>query len=318
MSKTSTPIIEVYNLTRKFGKLKAVDHLTFDSREGEIFGILGPNGAGKTTTLRLLASLILPSEGSANIGGYNITTESLKVRERVGILTENPSLYERLTAYENMDFFAEAYGLSNAREKKERIRELLEFFQLWERRYNKVATFSKGMKQKLAIARTLIHKPPILFLDEPTASLDPESSKNIRELIATLSKNERHTVLLSTHRLEDAEKLCSRVMIINHGKRVFVGTPNELQDNMTAPPKLHIALTKVTQKVVNTLKADKHVRDIIVDEAAASLLITIDDAPIVTPEIIKKLVYAGGLILSVSLLRPSLEEAYLKLVTEEQ
>ncbi|OYT64666.1 multidrug ABC transporter ATP-binding protein, partial [Candidatus Bathyarchaeota archaeon ex4484_205] len=185
--------VEAKNLTKRFGSLTAVDHLNFRVRRGEIFGILGPNGAGKTTTIRMLACLISPSEGSARVGEYDISKEPLKVRKIVGILTENPCLYERLTAYENMDFFGEAYGISDRRERKMRIRELLEFFGLWERRNDKVATFSRGMKQKLAIARALIHHPPILFLDEPTSNLDPESSKEVRELIERLSRSENST-----------------------------------------------------------------------------------------------------------------------------
>jgi len=198
--------IEAEGLTKTFDSLTAVDHLSLDVREGEVFGVLGPNGAGKTTTIRMLACLILPSEGSAKVGGYDIKRDSLKVRQIVGILTENPSLYERLTAFENLDFFAEAYGLSNIQEKENRIKELLEFFELWERRNDKVATFSKGMKQKLAIARALVHKPPVLFLDEPTAGLDPEASREVRDLMERLSRHEKHTILICTHRLEDAEK----------------------------------------------------------------------------------------------------------------
>ena len=198
-------IVDVEDLTKTFGSHVAVDHLNFKVEEGEVFGLLGPNGAGKTTTVRMLACLISASGGSAKVGGYKIAEKPLEVRQTVGILTESPSLYERLTAYENMDFFAEAYGISNPKEKANRIRELLEFFDLWERRNDKVAGFSKRMKQKLAIARALVHDPPVLFLDEPTASLDPEAAKEVRDLIEMLSRREKHTVLLCTHHLEDAE-----------------------------------------------------------------------------------------------------------------
>ena len=198
--------IEIEGLTKSFNSLVAVDHLTFKVEGGQVFGLLGPNGAGKTTTIRMLACLISPSEGSATVSGYKIDENPLAVRQTVGILTENPSLYEKLTALENMDFFAEAYNVSEPQEKAKRIRELLDFFDLWERRNDIVATFSKGMKQKLAIARALVHKPPILFLDEPTAGLDPESAKEVRDLIKMLSRREKHTILLYTHRLEDAER----------------------------------------------------------------------------------------------------------------
>jgi ABC-2 type transport system ATP-binding protein len=161
-------------LTRKFNSFTAVQNLSLEIEEGEVFGLLGPNGAGKTTTLRMLAALISPTEGSATVAGFDVRRYPSKVRQNVGILTENPSLYERLSAFENMDFFAEAYGVTDSIERHRRIREALEFLSLWNRRNDKVATFSKGMKQKLAIARTTVHKPKILFLDEPTAGLDPE------------------------------------------------------------------------------------------------------------------------------------------------
>jgi len=311
------PSIEAEGLTRKFGSLTAVDHLSFGVMEGEVFGLLGPNGAGKTTTVRMLACLISPSRGSAKVGGYDISRDSLKVRQIVGILTENPSLYERLTAYENMDFFAEAYGLSDVQEKRNRIKELLEFFELWERRNDKVATFSRGMKQKLAIARALVHNPPILFLDEPTSGLDPESSKVIRDLMKRLSQRKKHTILLCTHRLEDAEKLCSRVMIINKGKNIIVGTPDELRDRIAGQHALQVTLKKLNQKIIEALKELKQVREVNVDNSTSQLIITLDDVKSATPEVVRSIVYTGGMVLSVNVLHPSLEEAYLKLVKEE-
>ena len=311
-------IIEVKGLTRSFGSLTAADHLSFEVEEGEVFGLLGPNGAGKTTTVRMLACLISPSEGSARVGGYDIAQDSLKVREIVGILTENPSLYERLTAYENMDFFAEAYGLSDVHERRNRIRKLLEFFELWDRRNDKAATFSKGMKQKLAVARALVHKPPVLFLDEPTSGLDPESSKEVRDLMERLSRREKHTILLCTHRLEDAERLCSRVMIINRGKSVVVGTPDELRDRIAGQPILQVALKKLNQKIVDSVREVNHVLKVDANDTASRLMVTLDDAESATPEVVRSIVHAGGMILSVNTLRPSLEEAYLKLVKEEQ
>jgi len=310
-------IIEAFGLTKQFGSLIAVDDLSFDVVEGSIFGILGPNGAGKTTTIRILASLISPSEGSAKVGGYDVKKESIKVREIVGILTENPSLYERLTAYENLDFFAEAYGLSRFEERRERIRQLLEFFDLWERRNDKVATYSKGMKQKLAIARALVHNPPILFLDEPTSALDPESAKGIRDLIQALSEHEKHTILLCTHRLEDAEKLCNMVMIMNKGRRSIVGSPEELQNRIAGEPTLQIALREINAKIIEALKNIEQVRRFSVDQKTAKLEIIVDDIESSTPEIVKGTVDAGGEILSVNSMKPSLEEAYLKLVKEK-
>lgn len=311
-------IIEVENLTKKFGSLIAVDHLSFKIGEGEVYGILGPNGAGKTTTIRMLAGLISSSSGFAKVKGYLINRDSIKIRETVGILTENPGLYERLTAIENMEFFAEAYGLSNIQQRLKRVQELLNFFGLWERRNDKVGTFSKGMKQKLAIARAIVHKPPILFLDEPTSGLDPESSKEVRDLISELSFHEKCTILLCTHHLEDAEKLCSRVMIINKGKNVVAGTPDELRNKLSGTPKVEVTLKKITSALIEATKKVVQVKKVDVDYINSRLIITLENTQSTIPEIVKSLVHADGLILGVNIIRLSLEEAYLKLIKEEK
>ena len=311
------PSVEAEGLTKSFGPLVAVDHLDLNVNEGEVFGMLGPNGAGKTTTLRILACLISPSEGCARVGGYDIAKEPLKVRGVVGILTENPSLYERLTAYENMDFFAEAYGLSNLQMRQQAIRELLEFFELWDRRNDKVAILSKGMKQKLAIARALVHDPPILFLDEPTAGLDPESSKAIRDLIRQLSLQRKHAILLCTHRLEDAEKLCRRVMIIKKGRVIALGTPQELGEKIAGRPVLEVRLREINQKIIQAVRGLPGVSGAEADGSEARLIMAVDDVDSTTPEVIRSIVYAGGMILSVNSLHPSLEEVYLKLIKGE-
>ncbi len=205
--------------------------------------------------------------------GYDIHREPLKVRQSVGILTENPSLYERLTAYENMDFFAQAYGISDAAERQNRIQELLEFFHLWERRNDKVAGFSKGMKQKLAIVRATVHRPPVLFLDEPTAGLDPEAAKEIRDLMAELSQHEKCTILLSTHHLEDAEKLCRRVMIMNKGICLLIGTPDELREKISPRPVIQVGLVQVTPKIVAAVKDSSHTKEVDVKQDEGTLFI---------------------------------------------
>ena len=308
------PRIEADALTKRFGSLTAVDRLSFEVKEGEVFGLLGPNGAGKTTTVRMLACLILPSEGSGRVGGHDIIKDSMKIREIVGILTENPSLYDRLTPYENMSFFAQAYGLSDQQQRRSRIRELLDFFNLWERRNDKVGTFSKGMKQKLAIARTLVHEPPILLLDEPTSGLDPESAKEIRDLISGLSQRENHTILLCTHHLGDAERLCSRIMIINRGSRIIIGTPQELRNRTSNKTAIEIILKVYDLRLVRAVEEVEQVSEVTVDKSRGRLVITAEDPDNSTPEIVRRIVYSGGEILSVSIAQPSLEEAYLKFV----
>jgi len=308
--------ITVDGLTRRFGDLIAVDHLSFDVKEGEIFGMLGPNGAGKTTTIRMLACLISPSEGSAIIEGHDIVSDSIKIRQIVGILTETQSLYERLTVYENMAFFSEAYGVSNTDHRRERIGELLEFFDLWERRGHPVGTLSRGMKQKLAMARALVHNPSVLFLDEPTVGLDPEASRMIRDLIQKLSQHQKCTVLLCTHRLEDAERLCSRVMIVNRGRNMITGTPQELGERIAGRRTLEITLRELSESVIEAVRASRHVEAVDVNNLESKLLVTADDLDSITPEIVKDLVSAGGLITGVNITRPSLEDAYLSLIRE--
>ncbi|XHH10417.1 MAG: ABC transporter ATP-binding protein [Candidatus Bathyarchaeia archaeon] len=307
-------MIETENLTRQYGNLTAVDSVSLKIDKGEVFGFLGPNGAGKTTTIRMLACLISPTKGTATVAGYNIQKDPLKVRQSVGILTENPSLYERLTAYENMDFFAQAYGITDPAERQKRIQELLEFFNLWDRKNDKAGTFSKGMKQKLAIIRATVHRPPVLFLDEPTAGLDPESAKEIRDLMAQLSKREKCTILLSTHHLEDAEKLCNRVMMMNKGRCLLIGTPDGLREKMTTRPVIQIDLTQVTSKILQAVKANHNVKDVNTKPEEASLLIGVENPRTATPEIVRAIVEANGQILGVNTFRASLEEAYLKLI----
>jgi len=311
-------MIETVNLSRQYGGLTAVDNVTFNVGQGEVFGFLGPNGAGKTTTIRMLACLISPTHGTATVAGYNIQKNPLKVRQSVGILTENPSLYERLTAYENMDFFAQAYGISDHIERQKRIRELLEFFNLWDRRNDKAGTFSKGMKQKLAIIRATVHKPPVLFLDEPTAGLDPASAKEIRDLMAQLSIHEKCTILLCTHHLEDAEKLCSRVMLMNKGHCILIGKPDELREKTSSRPIIQIDLTQVTNNIIQALKTNPQAKEVNTKLHEASLLISVDDARVATPEIVKTIVEADGQIIGVNTFRASLEEAYLKLIKGEE
>jgi ABC-2 type transport system ATP-binding protein len=304
-------------LTRKFNYFTAVQNLNLNIEEGEVFGLLGPNGAGKTTTLRMLAALISPTEGSATVAGYDIRRDPSKVRQNVGILTENPSLYERLSAFENMDFFAEAYGITDATERHLRIREALEFLSLWNRRNDKVANYSKGMKQKLAIARTTLHKPKILFLDEPTAGLDPESSKEIRDLITQLSEREKRTILLCTHHLEDAEKLCSRVLIMNKSKPLVMGTPQELQEKTGSQPIIKIELKELNPRIIDVAKQNSQAKMVNANNQESALLINVNDPRIATPEIVYDLVKNGAQILSVNVLRPSLEDTYLKLIKEQ-
>jgi len=308
--------IQASELQKTFGSVAAVDGLSFEVKEGEVFGLLGSNGAGKTTTIRILACLLSPTGGTAKVCGFAVTDEPAKVRERVGILTENPCLYERLTAFENMDFFAKAYGVSSETERRQRIRQVLDFFELWDRRADRVAYFSKGMKQKLAIARALVHGPPVLLLDEPTASLDPKSAKEVRDTITRLSRNQGCAILLCTHHLEDAERLCNNAVIVNKGRRIAYGSPESLREKITGSPVVEVTLKKGDERVA------KSVRRIISPEAVKEdglkLLVTVDDVESTAPEIMRTIVQAGGLVLSMRVLKPSLEEVYLRLFEQDE
>ncbi|HEV2389150.1 MAG TPA: ABC transporter ATP-binding protein [Nitrososphaerales archaeon] len=208
-------MIEAQNLTRKFGDLTAVDDLTLRVDEGELFGFLGPNGAGKTTTVRMLCCLISKTSGSARVGDYEIGRQGddLKIRKIIGFVPDNVGLYDSLTAYENLDYYGILYRRTDS-QRKESNEYFLKMLGLWEKRDARSGTFSKGMKQKLAIARALVHDPKVIFMDEPTANLDPEASKGVREFILELKK-EKKSIFLNTHNLDEAERICDRIGIMN-------------------------------------------------------------------------------------------------------
>src|SRR6266568_1425654 len=227
-------VIRTEKLTKRFGDLTAVDGIDLDVHEGEVFGFLGPNGAGKTTTLRLLCALIAPSSGTAEIAGFRLGREDAKIRAAVGILTEQPGLYERQSAWDNLVFYATLYGLppSVAKAQAERY---LRMMGLWERRTEAVVTFSRGMKQKMAIVRAALHEPRVLFLDEPTTGLDPDAAKTVREFIVAL-RGEGRTVFLCTHNLDEADRLCDRIAFFRH-RVLRIANPDELRAELSFPTR---------------------------------------------------------------------------------
>src|SRR5450830_1064348 len=240
-------MINVENLVKKFGSLTAVDKISFSVAEGEIFGFLGPNGAGKTTTIRMLTTLIAPTSGNVLIDDKDPKKDGYYIREIIGILTETPGMYEKNTAYDNLKFFASFYKIEESKINAN-IEKFLKMFELWDRRNDLVATFSKGMKQKLAIARALIHEPKILFLDEPTAALDPESAYMVRNFIESLHK-EKITVFLCTHNLEEAQYLCNTICIIKK-KIIRVASLFELQ-NLKDAKIFNLGLLDSPEKYIN-------------------------------------------------------------------
>ena len=220
--------IETNGLTRHFETVTAVDGLSLAVPAGTVFGFLGPNGAGKTTTIRLLLGLLAPSQGDAWVLGYDVRHQADEIRQRSGALLEDHGLYLRLSAVDNLAFYARIWGLDEA-ERNQRIRELLNHFDLWDRRQETVDGWSRGMRQKLAVARTLLHRPELVFMDEPTAGLDPVAAASLRNDLAALAQREGATIFLTTHNLAEAEKLCQQVAVIRQGRLVAVGHPDELR-----------------------------------------------------------------------------------------
>ena len=221
-------MIEIEGLTRKFGEITAVDGLTLTIGEGEVFGLIGPNGAGKTTTVRMLACLISRTAGEARIGGHSIgdPAAARKIRSLIGLMPEEAGLYPDLSAARTLDFYGRLYQVPGTL-RAERTERLLTLLRLWDRRDAPVKTFSKGMRQRLALARALIHDPPVLFLDEPTANLDPEGAKTVRDFLIEL-RNDKRTILLNTHHLEEASRVCDRVGVLAN-RLIAVGSPDELR-----------------------------------------------------------------------------------------
>ncbi len=227
--KEDTNIISVKNLTKKFKDFIAVDNISFEVKRGEIFAFLGPNGAGKSTTIKILTTLLEPTEGEIKINGINIAEDKAAVRHSFGIVFQDASLDDDLTAYENMYFHGVLYKVPKDYRDR-RIKELLEFVELWERRKDFVKTFSGGMKRRLEVARGLLHHPKILFLDEPTLGLDPQTRKHTWDYIKNINQKEEMTVFFTTHYMEEAEKIAQRIAIIDHGKIVAQGTNKELKE----------------------------------------------------------------------------------------
>jgi ABC-2 type transport system ATP-binding protein len=305
-------LIETHNLTRKFDNLTAVDNVTLHVDEGEVFGFLGPNGAGKTTTVRMLCCLIGKTSGEAKIGDYTVDNEAncLKIRKMVGFLPENVGLYDSLSAYRNLDFYGQLYEVPENK-RRENIQRLLTLLGIWERREDAVGTFSKGTKQKIAIARALIHDPQVLFLDEPTANLDPEASKTVRDFILELKK-EKRTIFLNTHNLDEAERLCDRIAILKT-KLVAVDSPKNLERSLYNR-KTIVHLDNISSTVVDSVQKLSAIKNLRISDN--KLILDIDNPEKDNPEVVRAIVQAGGNIQYITELRSTLEDVYLKLIRE--
>jgi ABC-2 type transport system ATP-binding protein len=305
--------IRTENLTRRFGAVLALDRLSLEVQRGMVFGFLGPNGAGKTTTIRLLLGLLEPSEGRAEVLGFDTQTQADEIRLRTGALLEHAGLYERLSAEDNLEFYGRIWHIPpDARQN--RIRELLSHLDLWERRKNLVGGWSRGMKQKLAIARTLLHRPELIFLDEPTAGLDPIAAAALRSDLENLAAREGVTVFLTTHNLTEAEKLCQRVGVVRQGQLVAVGSPDELRHRQGAP-RMEILGRGFTESLLASLRAHPDVAR--VEQQDKRLLIDLHEA-VDTAPLVGLVVAAGGQVEEVRRASASLEDVFLTLMEEEK
>ena len=256
-------IIVVKNLTKAFGDFVAVDNITFDMKKGEIFGLLGPNGAGKSTTIRMLSTLTRPTKGTATIGGFDVVKQDNKVRKLIGIVSEKMIMYNRLTAKENLWFFGTLFGMPKD-DLNKRIDELLELVQLTKWKKAQVGTFSTGMKQRMNIIRALLNMPQVLFLDEPTLGLDPQSTVEIREFVRKLNQEYDTTILITTHMMGEADMLCDRIGIIDHGKIVALDTSTNLKSNIAGANTtiLTLEIANLTPDLLETVRALKCVETV--------------------------------------------------------
>jgi len=302
-------MIRTVGLGRRFGALWAIRDMDLEVLRGEVLGLLGPNGAGKTTTVRLLTALIGPTEGTAIVDGADVREHPDAVRSRVGILTETPGLYEKLSATANLDFFGRLYGLDGTTRARG-IERYLRIFSLWDRRNDPAGTLSKGMKQKLAIARALLHEPAVVFLDEPTAALDPEAAYVVREAIEALRRSGR-TIVLATHNLDEAERLCDRVAFVRGGL-LRVDSPTSLRGALGERRVAVRLAQEPTPDLIVLLRGIEGVATVVTEPG--SLVISTIDPMVAIPTIVRALVAAGADILEVGERVTTLEQVYFEVM----
>jgi len=305
------PAIRLEGVTRDFGAVRAVDDLSLEVPAGIVFGFLGPNGSGKTTTIRLLLGLLEPTKGRAQVMGLDCVRQSEEIRTKSGALLEHTGLYERMTAHDNLEYYARIWQLPDS-DRKARVRELLTDAGLWDRRKDIVQGWSRGMKQKLAIARVLIHRPSMIFLDEPTAGLDPVAAAELREHLAELATREGATIFLTTHNLSEAERLCSQVAVIRKGKLLAAGKPETLRAG-DGGAKAEVIGTGFSDVLLDAMRARPEVASI--QASDGRLLIDLNGEASLAP-LVSLMVKAGADIEEVCRVRASLEEAFMTLMEE--
>jgi len=310
---TEVKAIEAEGLTKYYGDFLAVDHISFEVEQGELFGFLGPNGAGKTTTIRMLTGVSTPAEGRASIMGHDIVRESVKAKSLMGLVPDISNVYTELSAWENLVFTGQLYGIPRAR-REGRARALLKRFDLYDRRNDDVSEFSRGMRRRVCIAMALINDSKVVFLDEPTAGLDVKSVRGIRELVRTLNE-EGLTVFLTTHNIEEASQMCDRVTIINRGRIAAIDTPERLKRAMKTSQSIEVAFKEVGLEVLGDLEALPSVNE--VQKRGDKLRLLTEDPPKALKELWDFIEGRGLEPITLNTLGPSLEDAFLRLTGTE-
>jgi ABC-2 type transport system ATP-binding protein len=304
--------ITVRGLHKKYGDVHAVRGIDFEVEQGEIFSLLGPNGAGKTTTVRMLAAVLQPTSGRAQVAGFDVVTQPAQVRRRVGVLTEVPGLYERMKARAYLDFFGRLYGTPLV-ERRRRAKDLMGRLGMTEALETRIGTYSKGMKQKLAIARAMLHDPLVLLLDEPTSAMDPHSARLVRDGIAEL-RDERRAIVICTHNLAEAETLADRIAIIRRGRIIALGTPAELKRRLLGAPLMELRLSKSVDGLEPVLR-----QMVAVEQAGEDWVRYRTEAPRQSnPRLLRWLAEQGHDVVMLSQVPQSLEEVYLQVVEAEK
>lgn len=305
-------MIETHLLTKRFGSFLAVDQVSLAIEPGTIFALLGPNGAGKTTTVRMLTSILAPSAGWARVAGFDVVRQPIEVRARVGVLTEQHGLYQRMKAIEYLDFFAQLYHLPDE-QRRRRPLELMAHFGLADALGKRLGEYSKGMQQKLALARALLHDPAVLLLDEPTSAMDPQSARLVREAIRDLQRAER-TIAITTHNLNEAQALADRIAVIRHGRIIAHGTFDSLAQRFVGPPLMELRLAQPC----NGLAGDLNALVTVVDQGETWLRYKTTDPLADNPAVIRRLIALGADLVTLSEISRTLEDVYLQIVQEDE
>ena len=302
--------IQTTDLTKQFGSFTAVDSVSFEVRRGEVFGLLGPNGAGKTTLVRMLTTLLPVTAGKANVAGQDVVRHPTRVRERIGVIPQALTSDLDLTGWENIDIYGEFYDVPR-RKRHDRAWRLLEMVGLKERAGDLVATYSGGMRRRLEIARGLIHSPEVLFLDEPTIGLDPQSRRAVWDLLEALRKESEITISLTTHYMDEAEQLCDRIAIVDHGKIIALDTPSGLKRMVDGSDRVELEIEGDANAIAAMLKEEPYLREVELT-GTNKLTLGADNGPHVVPKIIDRVEAAGAQVSSISVHRLSLEDVFIR------